>query len=84
MNKLLPDKIGFEPFWAMASKTKIALWIQTKAVRFGNEMDPEKAGYNSRQAFSPLPAVWTQELSGLNFIPFTEVRLRAKREEKTL
>ncbi len=45
-------------------------------------MDPEKAGYNSRQVFSPLPAVWTQELFGLNFIPFTDVKLTAKPEEE--
>ncbi len=79
MKKLLPDKIGFEYFWAMTVKARIALWIQTQAVRFGNEMDSEKAGYDSRQAFSPLPAVCIRERFGLNFVPFTEVRLRAKR-----
>jgi hypothetical protein len=37
MNKLLPGKIGVDPFHSMASKTKIALWIQTKQCVLGTK-----------------------------------------------
>ena len=39
------------------SKIKSALWLQTKATRFGMMMDADDWGYNPRQAFRPLPNI---------------------------
>ncbi len=63
------------------AKIQIALWNQTKSTRFGNEKDPLQAGHDPRQTLSPLPSIWTQEPFGINFIPITDVKLRAKQED---
>jgi hypothetical protein len=64
------------------SKVKGALWLQTKATRFGMMMDAEESGYNPRQVFRPLPTVWVQEPFGLNLVVNHDLRLRPKRENE--
>ena len=69
--------------WSI-SRVRAAIWRQTKALKFGTDMDPEEVGYNSCQTFRPLPPIWVQEPFGLNFFAVHDIRLRAKKEEESM
>ena len=66
------------------NRVKAAIWQQTKAARFGHDMNPDEVGFSSSQVFRPLPSIWINEPFGLNLFAVHDVKLRAKKEEDSL
>ena len=62
------------------NRAKVAIWQQTKAARFGHDMNPDEVGFNSSQVFRPLPSIWINEPFGLNLFAVHDVKLSVHEE----